>query len=336
MCNESNNQQQESMNELAWDAKHAKERLAIRDRFTAGAVRSEVYKHNLKIFDAWKYVALSGKIISFPGTRQELLDATKVYREKVSAAEVPANYKTTKTGCANEDCMVIAKNLIDQGRNPAILNLANPYKACGNYNSGDGSQEPSLCRASTLSPTLYQYYNKLWAKKTGVPLREPSGYPIDVRFGGIYSPKVTVFRDNAYSGFALREEPFQTAIITTGALNFNPNPKIAPSNNLEYRSQDGGFTSEGEEVMSDKIRTIYRIALLNGHDSLVLGAFGCKTFRLKPELVSALFKKILDEKEFKGKFHTIAFALLEGKAGPRRGVEEEGKLASFYEHFGRL
>ena len=333
MSTESNNQQQERLNELSWDALQAILRLMKRDKFSAGEVRREVYKHNLKIFDAWQYVAPSGNIISLPGTRQELLDATKVYREKVSAAEVPANFKTTKTGCANEDCMVIAKNLIDQGRNPAILNMANPYRACGKYNSGDGSQEPSLCRASTLSPTLYQYYNKLWAKKAGVPLREPSGYPIDVRFGGIYSPDVTVFRDNTFSGFALREKPFQTAIITTGALNFNP--RITP-NNMEYCAENGGFTPEGEKVMSDKIRAIYRIALLNGHDSLVLGAFGCGAFKLKPELVSALFKKILDEKEFKGKFHTIVFAMIEGKAGPRRGVEENGRLASFYEQFGRL
>ena len=46
---------------------------------------------------------------------QELLDGTRVYREKVSAAEVPAHYKTTKTGCANEDCIIVAKCLIDQG-----------------------------------------------------------------------------------------------------------------------------------------------------------------------------------------------------------------------------
>ena len=98
MSTESSNQQQERMNELAWDAQHAKERLAMRDRFTAGAVRTEVYRHNRIIFDAWQYVSPSGKIISLPGTRQELLDATKVYREKVSAAEVPANCKTTKTG----------------------------------------------------------------------------------------------------------------------------------------------------------------------------------------------------------------------------------------------
>jgi len=321
-----------NLESLSWDAQAAIDRIENGGHFTPGEVRTDVYKHNMKIFEAWKYVAPSGKIVNLPGTRQELLDATRVYREEVSAAEVPANYETTKTGCANEDCMIVAKNLIDNGLNPVILNMANAYKACGTYNSGSNSQEESLCRASTLSPTLYQYYNKMWAKKAGVPLREPSGYPIDVRFGGIYTPNVTVFRDNGWKGFALREEPYQTSIISMGALNFNP--RISP-NNLEYCAEDGGFTQEGEKVMRDKIRTLYRIALLNGHNSLVLGAFGCGAFHLKPELVSALFKKTLEEKEFKGKFHTVVFALMEGPAGPRKKVEEEGKLGSFYEKFGR-
>ena len=57
---------------------------------------------------------------------------------------------------------------------------------------------------------------------------------------------------------------------------------------------------------------------------------------IKPGLVSALFKETLEEQEFKGKFHTIVFALLEGSAGPRRKVEEEGKLGAFYHHFGRF
>lgn len=320
-------------NDLKWDANQALIRIKSGGRFTLGTVRINVYKHNLEIFKAWQYEAPSGKIVNLPGTCQELLDATRVYREEVSAAEVPACHKTTRTGCANEDCIIVAKRLIDQGLNPAILNMANAYKACGTYNSGSGSQEESLCRASTLSPTLYQYYNKLWAKKASVPLREPSGYPIDIRFGGIYSPNVTVFRDNEKTGFALREEPFQTTIISMGALNFNS--KIIP-NNLEYCAEDGGFTKDGEAIMRDKIRTLYRIALLNGHNSLVLGAMGCGAFHLKPELVSVLFKETLEEQEFKGKFHTIVFALLEGSAGPRRKVEEDGKLSSFYQQFGRF
>jgi uncharacterized protein (TIGR02452 family) len=315
----------------SWDAQEAIDRIANGGHFTAGAVRTDVYKHNQTIFNAWKYIAPSGEVVNLPGTRQELLDATKVYREELSAAEVPSRYKTTKTGCANEDCVVVAKGLIDQGLNPAVLNLADAYHACGKYNSGANAQEESICRASTLSQTLYQYYNNSWAQKVGVPLREQSAYPMHIRFGGIYSP-VTVFRDNGSTGFALREEPFQTAIISVAALNFKEGHK---HNNLEYRAEDGGFTKEGDEIMRDKIRTIYRIALLNGHDSLVLGAMGCGVFKLKPELVSALFKETLEEKEFKGKFHTIVFALMEGPAGKRKKVEEEGKLGSFYETFGR-
>ena len=319
---------------LKWDANRTLFRWKNEPgRYHFGAIRGEVYKHNLEIFRAWKYESSSGKVIDLIGSRQQLLDATKVYREPVSAAEISARYTTTQTGCANEDCLVVTKQLIDLGLNPAVLNLADAYHACGMYNSGSGAQEESLCRASTLSLTLYQYYNKTWAKKADVPLRPVSAYPMDIHFGGIYSPGVTVFRDNQDTGFALREEPYQTAIISMAALNFKAGHK---TNNLEYRADDGSFTSEGEQIMFDKIRTIYRIALLNGHNSLVLGAFGCGVFQLKPELVAKYFKQILDEDEFRGKFHTIVFAMLEGKATPRKKVEEEGDFAPFYQIFGRF
>ena len=326
-------QKEERVSSLKWDADRALFKMKTGGRFAFGAVRTDVYKHNQVIFKAWKYETPSGNIINLPGTRQKLLDATRVYREEVSAAEIPTCHKTTKTGCANEDCMVVAKTLIDRGLNPAVLNLADAYHACGKYNSGAGAQEESLCRASTLSLTLYQYHNKRWADKAGVPLRPIPAYPMDIHFGGIYSPDVTVFRDNEQTGFALREEPFLTSVISVAALNFKPGHK---TNNLEYCAADGGFTTEGQQVMYDKIRTIYRIALLNGHDALVLGAFGCGVFRLKPELVAAFFKDILQEDEFRGKFHTIVFAMLEGKGSPRKKVEEEGNYAPFYQQFGRF
>ena len=322
---------------LKWDANRTLFRWKNEPgRYHFGAIRGEVYKHNLEIFRAWKYESSSGKVIDLIGSRQQLLDATKVYREPVSAAEISARYTITQTGCANEDCLVVTKQLIDLGLNPAVLNLADAYHACGMYNSGSGAQEESLCRASTLSLTLYQYYNKTWAKKADVPLRPFSAYPMDIHFGGIYSPGVTVFRDNLETGFALREKPYQTSVISVAALNFRLDEKTNNENDREYRSDDGSFTSEGEQIMFDKIRTIYRIALLNGHNSLVLGAFGCGVFQLKPELVAQYFKQVLDEDEFCGKFHTIVFAMLEGKATPRKKVEEEGDFASFYQIFGRF
>ena len=325
---------EERLTSLSWDDKRALFRMENeKGRFILGAIRTEVFKHNMAIFDAWRYESPSGKVISLPGSRQQLLDATKVYRKAISASEIPARYANVQTGCSNNDCLVVAKGLIDEGLNPAVLNLADAYHACGLYNSGSGAYEESLCRASTLSLTLYQYYNKMWAGKAGVPLRPVSAYPMDLHFGGIYSPGVTVFRNNQETGFALREVPYQTSIISVAALNFMPGHK---TNNLEYRADDGGFTPEGEQVMCNKIRTIYRIALLNGHNSLVLGAFGCGVFQLKPALVAGLFKQVLNEDEFRGKFHTIAFALWEGKATPRKKIEEEGDYAPFYQLFGRL
>ena len=56
----------------------------------------------------------------------------------------------------------------------------------------------------------------------------------------------------------------------------------------------------------------------------------------RPELVAAFFKQVLQEDEVRGKFHTVVFALLEGKATPRKKVEEEGDFAPFYEQFGRF
>ena len=139
---------------LKWDAKRTLFRLKNGGgRFIFGAVRSEVYKHNLEIFKAWKFETPSGKMIDLIGSRQQLLDATKVYREAVSASEIPPRYATTRTGCANEDCLVVAKQLIDLGLNPAVLNLADAYHACGMYNSGSGAQEESLCLP--LVPTLW-------------------------------------------------------------------------------------------------------------------------------------------------------------------------------------
>ena len=72
----------------------------------------------------------------------------------------------------------------------------------------------------------------------------------------------------------------------------------------------------------------YRLALANGHDSLVAGAFGCGAFRLPSETVAALFNEILSETEFRNKFRKITFAILD-KDG------EDGKFAPFYKLFNR-
>ena len=98
---------------------------------------------------------------------------------------------------------------------------------------------------------------------------------------------------------------------------------------------DGGFTPAGDAIQLNKIRTIYRLALKNGHDSVVLGAFGCGVNKLPCAAVANQFRRVLDEPEFQGKFRAVVFAILEGRGSARRPVEEQGKFAPFYAMFGR-
>ena len=161
-----------------------------------------------------------------------------------------------------------------------------------------------------------------------------NAYPLDIDFGGIYSPDVTFFREGKDKFYAFREQPFKCGVITVAALSFRESNRYC-NDELHFRAADGGFTSQGEAVQLNKIRTIYRIALKNGHDSIVLGAFGCGVNKLPCAAVANQFKTVLDEPEFKGKFAALVFAIMEGRGSVRKPVEENGKFAPFYTTFGR-
>lgn len=64
-------------------------------------------------------------------------------------------------------------------------------------------------------------------------------------------------------------------------------------------------------MIKNKIRTILRIGLQNGHDSLVLGALGCGAFCNPPQHIALLFHETLNEHEFANKYKHISFAILE-------------------------
>ena len=299
---------------------------ASKGSFAARAARTDVYKNNGEIFREGSYETESGKIIMMDATR--MLEETVVFDSPIVLPDVAPRNESPMTGVANTGCLELGRELQLKGYNPVILNLADAYVACGWYERGSNAQEESLCRQTTLSQSLYQYYGKEQAEKSGVTFKEEK-YPMDIRYGAIYSPHITVFRKGSRDGFALMDEPYETAIISCAALDFNEKH----GKNLEYRTADGGFTREGREIMLSKIRTIYSAALAAGHDALVLGAFGCGAFRLRPDLVAELFRDVLFEPAFQNRFRAVTFAILE-KSGSQTGIH--GKFAPFYQILGRL
>lgn len=313
------------MKNVNWDAQAAREKAA-KGSFAAKAVRKEVYDNNCAIFAAGGYVTAEGKAVNLDTTeRDAMLGETIVYAEPFSVADIPMRDSAPRKEVRNEECLVMAKRLKNNGYNPAVLNLADLVIACGFYEKGSNAQEESLCRQTTLSQNLYQVYQPQRAAAVSVPFRG-AGYPMNERNGGIYAP-VKVIRSGQSDGFALLDEPWQVSIISVAGLNFGKRA----SRDMHYATANHGYTDAGREVMREKIRTIYRIALRHGHDALVLGAMGCGAFDNRPEAVAFLFRQVLTEEEFRKKFRFVGFAILEGK-GPKSGPN--GKFAPFYELFG--
>ena len=317
-----------------WNVDKAKDEIANGGRYGAKRVMEAVYRNNIDVFRHWGYRLPDGRLVGL-GDRKALLVGTKVYVKSFDVNDVPVQAEPTKTGCVNADCVDVAEAMLDSGLSPAILNLASRRRPGGGYDRGMSAQEETLCRLSTLSQSLYQYYDPKYkcVQDAEVPHRF-NAYPLDIDFGGIYSPSVMFFRKNLKDGYAFREVPFACGVITVAALSFRE-PNNYCNEERQYMAGDGGFTPEGDAIQLNKIRSIYRIALKNGHDSVVLGAFGCGVNKLPCGAVADQFNRVLGEPEFKGKFRAVVFAILEGRGSVRHPIEEEGKFAPFYATFGR-
>ena len=297
-------------------------------RYGINQAQKEVYIQNTDLFRRWK----DGQLPQF-GNYQEYLDGTKLYKTAYDVTDLGTTYPSTETGCINTDCVDVAQQLINAGYNPAILNLASAGRPGGGYDLGLGAQEESLCQSSNLSLSLYQFADPRWLKcvrDSGVPHKQ-IGYPLDTNYGGIYTPGVTFFRNNKRKYFTIKDDPFRCDVITVAALSFNGRNDFARAMELMYKSADGGFTPAGAEVMRNKIRTIFRMGVEHGKDALVLGAFGCGAYKLPCNAVAELFRQVMDEPEFAGKFRLLVFAILENTRKPN-GID--GKFAPFYREFG--
>lgn len=86
------------------------------------------------------------------------------------------------------------------------------------------------------------------------------------------------------------------------------------------------------EGTKNKMRTILRIGLRHGHDSLVLGALGCGAFCNPPSHIARLFHEVFEEPEFKNKYRLISFAILDDH-NAHRSHNPEGNYLPFVKEF---
>jgi len=148
---------------------------------------------------------------------------------------------------------------------------------------GAGAQEESLFRR-----TNYHEFLDGEEKDYLYPLPE---------VGGVYSSNVLVFRSNEEKGYRFIRPIFLSFIAATAIKN----PNVI----------HGHYSPEHALLMKKKIGAILSIALHHGHDSIVLGAFGCGSYQNPPQAVAEAIREVLSY--FAGQFHTVTFAILGGQ-----------------------
>ena len=277
---------------------------------------TQIKNHNAAVFRETTAIIKAGHYTTPSGIRidlemQPMIYGGCCYHKELPQADTPKVEGGTTIMVEKGDCLKVAERLVKEGYRPALLNFASAGHPGGGVEGGARAQEETICRRSTLTRSIFSF-DKYYAHRYGYEHRSGNNYPIaqSLNYSVIYSPAVTVFRE-AGPDYTLMEEPFKVAVITNAALNMNGRFSIR-------LTADGHIPEDGKVVTSNKIRTILRLGLLKGHDSLVLGAFGCGAFRTPPREMAQLFKEVIAEDEFKDRYRLITFAILSDHNDPSR------------------
>ncbi|GET00036.1 TIGR02452 family protein [Rhizophagus clarus] len=218
--------------------------------------------------DSPGYENKSGKrILLDPTSISSEIKKSKLYKDGTSISRpiVAQKQPNPKIQVLDGDCLNHASRLKSEGYNPIVLNMANAEVPGGGYLDGSGAQEENLFRRTNL----FQYHEP----------NKDQWYPIPL-FGGIYCPNATVIKASEQEEYELLEKPEKMSFVAVAAIS---HPKLVDNNN------NPTLNEHDKEITRQKIRTILNIGLDNGHDAIVLSAFGCGAFANPPSTIAQLF-----------------------------------------------
>ena len=228
--------------------------------------------------------------------------AVRLYAEN-EYPELPDAAKAGSVAVTKSKTFEAAMRLRKERSNAKIvvLNFASATNPGGGVKSGSSAQEESLCRCSTLYPTLNQ--RRLWDQYYQ-PNREAND-PLHTDVC-IYSPNVVICKTDESIPQRLPEEQFVTVDVVTCAA---PNLRQRPGN---YHNPDASkAASITRQQLFDlhvkRAKHILHVAAANGVDCLVLGAFGCGAFENDPNIVAKAYAVALEE--YRRRFDVIEFAI---------------------------
>ena len=279
-------------------------------------MRAEVFMHTVSVVKQGKYHTDAGRTVELPDD-DDMIQNTKFYQKEIEIIDTTQHY-LTEIHVENEDCLISAKQLQEEGYNVAVLNMASRQNPGGGVYGGAGAQEENLFRRTNLFRSMFQFAS--YASQYGLQ-KSIYQYPLDRNFGGIYTPNAFVFRGTENEGYKLLDDPFYVSFIAVPGMN---HPEL---------DANGLIINSLIEPIKNKIRTIFRIGLLHGHDALVLGALGCGAFCNPPHQVARLFHEVMNEPELKDKYRRIVFAIIDDH-NTYQQHNPEGNFKPFVAEFG--
>ena len=239
------------------------------------------------ILNDGRYMTPGGQQVDIAGAIAAAVAGTVAYPPEAPLPAVAPGHQTTEFTVQNETTLVAAQRLAEAGQRPVALNFASAKRPGGGFLNGALAQEESLARSSGLYACLagnamYAYHRQ----------RKDSMYSDYA----IYSPAVPVFRRDDGT---LLEAPYACAFISAPAPNATA-----------LRRHGGRRLRRAIPALAARIAKVLTIGAAHGHDTIILGAWGCGVFGNDPRTVAALFSAALTG-PFAGVYARVAFAVLD-------------------------
>ena len=246
-----------------------------------------IAKETIKVCKDKQYTAPSGNVVDFSSSLDAALQGTKLYVPS-EVIETKTIFKIPKIEAVNETTSQAAVRLLKTTNKVVALNFASARNQGGGFLSGAIAQEEDLCRASGLYPCLKSkpiFYNENI-------LCDDCYYTDHI----IYSPDVPFFRDDDNK---FLETTYNLSIIS------------APAPNL--RSAKDVDEDKVVDTIFNRCKRILEIAGQHGHDTIILGAWGCGAFGNDPALVATCFAEALKDVPV---FSHVCFAVYDTRTPP--------------------
>jgi uncharacterized protein (TIGR02452 family) len=264
--------------------------------------RRAIATETIAILDRGSYTAPSDRTVSIADRLARSLAGTRLYRpDDLGVRPQDSPGLATRIEVTGETTLAAARRLSDaSGTVPACLNFASAKNPGGGFLNGAHAQEEGLARSSGLyaslrkAPEFYDFHRA----------QHDLLYSDHV----IYSPGVPVFRGD---DGVLLEEPYDVAFLTSPAPN-------------RGAIRDPAVAQRIPDVLRQRAAKVLATAHANGHDRLVLGAWGCGVFGNHPAEVAGVFAELLlADGAFAGAFAQVVFAVWDTASGaPRHAAFE--------------